>query len=285
MPATVRPLTGGMPTWNLPLAAPGLTIDLAQPIDLSLPVRFDAEAGRAFGLPAARAHAVLDAQHASCNCASYTITPHGDGTHTEGVGHLLTDVVPVNELLHAPLLPALLVSVEPRRLDDVQDEITGNHAPDDRVVDEDGLRIAIDAARAHLPAGFHPTALVIRAAWSAPLRFSGTNPPYFTIDAMELVLAQGVSHVLTDLPSLDREDDGGLLGAHRTFFSLAPRQKQIDGPPPRRTVTELCAIPAHVSPGPYALSLQLAPLVADAVPSRPLLFPLVVADASWLRST
>jgi arylformamidase len=272
-----------MPSWNAPLAGPGLTVDLAQPIDLSSRVRFDADAGRAFGLPAPTQKAILSAQDASCNCATYTITPHGDGTHTEGVGHLLEETVPVIDLLTSPLLPALLIDVEPKRLEDVPDEVAGNHTPDDRVVDEDAIHFAVERLRDELPKGFVPRALIVRSGVGNET-FSGKNPPYFTIDAMEEIVAQHFDHVLVDLPSLDREDDGGLLGAHRIFFDLAPRQKRLDGPAVRRTVTELCAIPKHVAPGPYALSLQLAPIVADAVPSRPLLFPLVVADASWLRS-
>ena len=95
---------------------------------------------------------------------------------------------------------------------------------------------------------------------------------------------RGFDHVLVDLPSLDREDDGGLLGAHRAFFDLPPRATRIHGPPPRRTITEMIAVDTRVADGLYALALQLAPIAADAVPSRPLLFALVVAAPTWLRA-
>ena len=44
---------------------------------------------------------------------------------------------------------------------------------------------------------------------------------------------------------------------------------------PRATVTELAYVPDDVLDGCYLLNLQVAPFVADAAPSRPVLYPLV----------
>lgn len=282
-----------MATWQLPLVGPGLAVDLARPHDLSMRVSFQAEAGRAFALPAARTRAVEGGgfvgdvrRGGSCNCETHVLTPHGDGTHTEGVGHLLADRIAVVDLAEPGLVPALVVTVAPALLADVSDEVAGNHAPDDRVVDELSLAEAIDRAAAAAPACFVARALVVRTAPGEErrrARFSGTNPPYLTADAAQLVRARGFDHLLVDLPSLDREDDGGLLGAHRAFFDVPALARALAGPPPRRTITELCAVDAAVSDGAFGLTLQLAPLEADAVPSRPLLFPLVAASPSWLR--
>lgn len=244
---------------------------------------FDDDAPRAFGLPAARTSAVEGGgfigdvrRGGSCNCETHVLTPHGDGTHTEGVGHLLTARVPVVELLHDALMPALVVRVTPVELGSVTDEVTGNHAREDRVVDQLSLEEAV--ARAAAP-DVPVRALII--ATQAPRTAQGDNPPYLTVDAALWLRARGVEHLLVDLPSLDRANDGGLLGAHRAFFDVPPRVTVLPGPPPRRTITELCAIPIDVAEGPAALSLQLAPLDADAVPSRPLLFPLVRAPLSF----
>ena len=49
-------------------------------------------------------------------------------------------------------------------------------------------------------------------------KWTGTNPPYVTGHAMALLRRLGVTSVLLDLPSADREDDGGGLIAHRSFF-------------------------------------------------------------------
>lgn len=293
-----------MPSWTLPLVGPGLAVDLSRPHDLSMRVRFedertsstDAGSGRAFFLPRAQTRAVEAGgfvgdvrRGGSCNCETHVLTPHGDGTHTEGVGHILAErvgVLGVLGLVEQGLLPALVVTVVPRRLEEVEDEVAGNHGPDDHVVDELSLADAIAAARAHAPPTLSPRALVLRTAPGAErraARFSGTNPPYLTPDAALLVRRERFDHLLVDLPSLDREDDGGLLGAHRAFFDVAPRATHLEGAPPRRTVTELCAVDEHVRDGAYALALHLAPLEADAVPSRPLLFPLVAAAPSWIR--
>jgi hypothetical protein len=304
-----------MPSWSWPLVGPGLAVDLSRPLDLSMAIAFDdaplpvpaagappggrasarARPGRAFGLPAAITSPVAlgafvgDVRRGgSCNCETHMITPHGDGTHTEGIGHLLHERVCVLELVDAGLMPALVITVVPARLDSVSDEVTGNHAPDDHVIDELSLQEAHQRAVRGASAHVRARALVVRTAAGETRRaagFSGTNPPYFTVDAALWVRAQGFEHVLVDVPSFDREDDGGLLGAHRGFFDLAARATHLaDGaPPPRRTITEMIAVDARVTDGLYALTLQLAPLIADAVPSRPLLFPLVAASTTWLR--
>lgn len=287
-----------MPSWSFPLVGPGLAVDLSRPIDLSLPIAFSVPASaRAFGLPAPTTSAVAvgafvgDVRRGgSCNCETHVITPHGDGTHTEGVGHLLHDRVPVLGLVDGGLLPVLVVTVAPARLDTVDDDVVGNHAPTDLVVDELSLQEAVERARQGAPA-LKARALIVRTAAgelhrSAHATGTRTAPqaPYFTVDAAAWVAGHSFEHLLVDLPSLDREDDGGLLGAHRAFFDVPARAVHIHGPPPRRTITELVAVDAHVADGLYALSLQLAPLMADAVPSRPLLFPLLATSPSWLRT-
>jgi hypothetical protein len=47
-----------------------------------------------------------------------------------------------------------------------------------------------------------------------------------------------------------------------------------DAKRPRATITELIYVPAEVNDGLYLLNLQVAPFVADAAPSRPVLYPL-----------
>jgi hypothetical protein len=81
-------------------------VDLSAARDLSIPIRFDdpafAQGARAFSLPAASTRAVEGGgfvgdvrRGGSCNCETHTFTPHGDGTHTEGPGHILQSRRPV----------------------------------------------------------------------------------------------------------------------------------------------------------------------------------------------
>ena len=97
---------------------------------------------------------------------------------------------------------------------------------------------------------------------------------------MRWIVAQGVDHLIVDLPSVDREEDGGELGAHRIFWDFAPGQ--TTPPPearPERTITEFACIPKGLDPGLYLLNLQLPAFMLDAAPSRPLLHPLTPAQA------
>ena len=106
---------------------------------------------RPFGLAAATSAAVQmgsfvgDVRRgASCNCETHVITPHVDGTHTEGVGHLLDARVAVPSV--PALMEALVIVVAPVALESVGDEVAGNHAPDDLVVDELSVREALARA-------------------------------------------------------------------------------------------------------------------------------------------
>ena len=80
---------------------------------------------------------------------------------------------------------------------------------------------------------------------------------------------------MVDVPSIDRTHDQGRLSAHRLFFGLAPGETGLDAA--RRgaaTVTELAFVPNELPDGPYLLELQVPELGGDALPSRPLLYPL-----------
>jgi arylformamidase len=93
-------------------------------------------------------------------------------------------------------------------------------------------------------------------------------PPYFTADAMQFLLQQNVQHLIVDIPSIDRLADEGKLTNHHLFWQV-PRGGSSAS---RRTVTELAYIDNTVPDGRYVLNLCLAPMLADATPSRPLLY-------------
>ena len=257
-------------------------VDVDNRRDLSLPIRFGAAHSRAFSLPAASSHAVEGGgfvgdvrRGGSCNCETHSLTPHADGTHTEGPGHLLAERVPV--VAPAPICLAVVVRVQPRLLGDSVDDVSGNHRHDDRVVD----RALLEDALARVGDVDDVSAIVIATESgdvTRAARFSGTNPTYLTVDAALFIRERGFMHLLVDLPSIDREDDGGLLAAHRAFFDLPTGVGAVTplviAP---RTVTELCVVDDDIAEGPWALFLQVAPIEADAAPSRPLLAPVVIA--------
>jgi kynurenine formamidase len=247
-------------------------VDLAHPFDLAHPVAF-APPGRAgaqpFGAPAPHAeplrvgHFSGDVlQGGSCNCSTITLTPHASGTHTECAGHLTREPLSAWKIVPHGLLPAVLVRVMPEREPD-------SASSRDRVVSGAALDAAWPAA---LP--FEPLALILDTGFGATYG-APADVAYLTPGAAQRVVTRGIEHLLVDLPSIDRMDDGGVLAAHRVFFGLEPGASRLaDARRARCTVTELAAIPQAAPPGAYLLALQVPAIAGDAVPSRPLLYPL-----------
>ncbi|MFZ9885895.1 MAG: cyclase family protein [Myxococcota bacterium] len=250
-------------------------VDLAGGIDAGHGVRFGRSEVGAFSLPAARREPVTlgsfvgsVARGGSVNCEELVLFPHGNGTHTECIGHILHDARPVSSLTPPGLIPARVVSARPMPLEQSGERYGGNHRSDDLVISAKALAPVL--GQRGLLSGW---ALVVRSG--VGIRdHSGSNPPYFTDDAMQLIDDSGTSHLLTDLPSLDRENDGGSLSAHRIFWGVQAHSAVSTGEKGQRTVTELCRLD-ELAEGRYLLSLQIAPLESDAAPSRPLFFPVL----------
>lgn len=256
--------------------------DLGQGVPLWIPLRFDGPQPNAFGLPEATAAAfevpgffVGDTrQGGSANCVTVTLNPHGNGTHTECVGHIVDERVSVESALGTGLVPAALVSVDLCARADCPDvyNVPGTEA--DRVISA----AALEQALRGVPEPWR-RALVIRTRPNGPdkrqRRHSGQDPAYFTLDAMEVVRRSGVEHLLVDLPSVDREEDQGGLRAHRIFWQVVAGERVVapDAVSRRWTITEMIYVPDDVADGLYVLNLQAAPFVLDAAPSRPVLYP------------
>jgi hypothetical protein len=85
-------------------------------------------------------------------------------------------------------------------------------------------------------------------------------------EAIAFLVANDVDHLLVDLPSVDKERDGGELRAHKAFWNLNGDLRK------EATITEFVFVPNDVADGTYLLNLQVAPFVNDASPSRPVLF-------------
>jgi kynurenine formamidase len=254
-------------------------LDLNAGIPLSIQLHFDGPQPNAFDMPEATESAVETdgfvgdtRQGGSCNCSRVTLYPHGNGTHTECVGHIVDDRVAVADRLRSALMPATVVSVEPERLGSSGDDYFGACEAEDWVISRSSLHRAL--GRADSPECFR-RALVLRTSHvDAPesYRWSGTNPPYLTSDAVDLMLVHDVRHLLVDLPSIDRERDGGTLPNHHAFFGVPPEFTQLPAQPSPRTVTEMAAVPDEVEDGAYFIDIQVPDFALDAAPSRPLLF-------------
>jgi arylformamidase len=221
--------------------------DLLGGIDLSIPLRFGGPQPNAFGLPRATADVVVSTEDGGpVNCVTVTLNPHGNGTHTECAGHVFSGEIDVRAAAPHGLVPCCVVSVAPR----------GNQ------IQAGDLAGALES----IPELFL-RALVLRTGQRQPLRdHTGQGPPSLHPDGARELRRLGVEHLLIDQPSVDPEDDGGLVASHKIFFEGVTLGA-------RRTITEMVCIPSSVADGLYMLSLHVPPFVLDAAPSRPVLFP------------
>jgi len=257
-------------------------VDLARPYQLAIPLHpgaaqlswFDAPPARSTPLQVGKfSGSVLSG--ASCNCSTLSLTPHCNGTHTECVGHLTREAVNVCDTLPHALLPALLVSLRP--------EESSTETCDPPAMSGD-TQITRAALLRSWPGPTYPVprALIVRTLPNGPdkcLRDYLQQPaPYMTPAAAALLVERGIEHLVLDVPSADRADDGGRLSAHRVFFGL-PSGSQALAQSTRKecTITELAFIPDEIADGAWLLSLQVPRIAGDALPSQPLLYALSAA--------
>ena len=246
-------------------------IDLASPIDISIPLNFDGPQPNAFDVEAAASKACEygsltgdTRRGGSCNFEQITFIPHCNGTHTECVGHITKERISIRDCLSDAFLPAILVSVGPE------------FSNEDLVIPEQQIR---DTTKAFGDVLDRNTALIIRTLPNdnsklSKIYDSDNMPPYFTLEAMKYVVKCGFRHLLVDLPSVDRLSDGGQLLNHRVFWDVEPGSFETNSRTRiSSTITELIYVPNEVPDGEYLLNLQIAPFVSDASPSRPLIFP------------
>jgi arylformamidase len=187
------------------------------------------------------------------NFLNVKINPHGNGTHTECVGHITSEPFTINQCLKEFIFIAELISIYPVRMEN-----------DDEVIMREQVEKSLGAQR--------PDALIIRTFPNDILKlkknYSGKNPPFLHDSVAEFLVSIGVKHLLVDLPSVDREEDGGKLLFHKTFWQY-PHAVRKDA-----TITELIFVPGEVEDGKYLLNLQIASFELDASPSKPVLYQL-----------
>lgn len=194
------------------------------------------------------------AEGGSVNFRDITFNPHGHGTHTECLGHITKDIHSVDACFRnlTSLMPCAVMTLTPQELGD-------DHVLDADLLDNVSSPLGEAVAIRTTPNGEDKRT----RAWS------NTNPPYFTAAFMNRLVQSEVKHLLVDLPSVDREVDGGLLKAHHAFWRVP------DKPRHGCTITEFIHVPDEVQDGLYLLNLQVAPMDNDAAISRPVLHPLV----------
>ncbi|MFK8038424.1 MAG: cyclase family protein [Crocinitomicaceae bacterium] len=195
----------------------------------------------------------------STNFNNIQLNPHGNGTHTETVGHISEAFYSINENLKTFFFTAELVTITPVVF------FNKGWKENDRIID----LALIQAATENIE---KIEALIIRTEPNdlskMNLNYSNTNPPYISEDAMAYIVSLGVQHLLIDLPSVDRENDHGELLAHKCFWDY-PNNIQA-----HKTISELIYVPTNIIDGTYILNIQIISLENDASPSKPILYPI-----------
>ena len=234
--------------------------DLSRPIDISIPLRHGMENPNCFYATPPEFNPLREgdftgsvAAGAPVNFFNVRINPHGNGTHTECVGHISPEGVTINQQLKKFHFIAKLISLFPVKTPD-----------GDRIITRDQVEGGCRPGEAE--------ALILRTLPNDRLKlrthYSGANPPYLQREAVLHLVECGIRHLLVDLPSVDREEDGGALAAHRAFWDY-PGASRKDC-----TISELIFVDNSVKDGLYLLNLQIASFELDVSPGKPVLYSL-----------
>ena len=232
-------------------------IDLSKPLDISIPMKGDESNLTAWGrdVPSIKPFSSGDSTYsvlkgAPVNFNDISFNPHAHVTHTECLGHITPEAESVNKELSKYFFLAELVTIAPEKYQD------------DFVISRKQLQYAFGNKKRE--------ALVIRTLPNLSEKmgrsYTNANPPYLLEQTAEFIVEKNISHLLVDLPSVDKEQDNGALLAHRAFWGLEGEKRS------HATITEFIYVPNELEDGTYILNLQLAPFENDASPSRPVLY-------------
>lgn len=234
--------------------------DTSEPIDISIPLSNTDMNPTAWYVekpsfePVRTEHYIGSvSEGGSVNFRDIRFNPHGNGTHTECLGHITDEVFSINKILKEYFFRAKLITVNPKNS-------MNNDGTMDRIISPEMLPDQLSGNEA----------LIIRTipndASKSTMHYSNTNPAYFDVECVSKIVANGIQHLLVDLPSVDRENDNGELAFHHKFWNVPENPNHV------RTITELIFVSNDIVDGEYILSLQVAPFENDASPSRPILY-------------
>ncbi len=234
-------------------------VDLSKPLDISIPLKAGMKNVNCFYAPPVEISPVRFGDFVGSreeggllNFKNVRLNPHGNGTHTECVGHISKEVFNLPNSLEKFHFLAKLVTIIPTRVGE------------DRIILKNQIKEVFKNKEAE--------AIVIRTFPNDDLKkstnYSGANPTYIHHEAVEYLVDAGVEHLLIDLPSVDREEDEGKLLSHKAFWNYPDNIRK------KSTITELIYVPNHIKDGKYLLNIQITALELDASPSKPILYEL-----------
>ena len=247
------------PRLSTTIAGKAYIAELAEAHDLSIPLRHGTQNPKAWYAPDPEFQPFTFGDFTgsiktggSVNFFSAQIYPHGNGTHTESVGHIAPDQFSVTDAVDRLFFNARLCTIAPE-----------SFGEDQVITLEQLLDINLENIEAFI------IRTLPNGGFKLTKNYSGKNPPYLSWQAAGYLREKGVRHLLLDLPSVDREEDGGELSAHKAFWNY-PEQPRLNA-----TISEMIYVPDYIHDGLYLLNIQIPPMILDAAPSRPFVIPLI----------
>lgn len=243
-----------------------IIVDLSKPLDLSIP--YSPLGPRAWYVDPMQITPVKNevfngsvTDGGAVNFRNIFFNPHGHGTHTECVGHISEENFMISRTLQQYFFIARVISIKP----EISIGTSTHQKKGDHIITVSQIEKLIGDEI--------PEAVIIRTLPNhlekLHTNYSNTNFCYLEAEALTWLAQKGVEHLLVDLPSIDREEDGGILAAHHAFWQY-PHSTRITS-----SITEFIFVPDVVEDGEYLLNLQVTRFDNDAAPSRPILFKIL----------
>jgi len=248
--------------------------DLSKPLDISIPLQNDGGNPKAFYAPNFNFSPVKTDEFIGSttdggilNFKNIIINPHGNGTHTECLGHITENNFTINKCLKYFHFLCQVVSIKPEK-----------QSNGDLVITEKQINNIVFKKDV--------TAITIRTTPNNSTKktkdWSGTNHPFIDHKAMKVLVEKGIEHFLIDSPSVDKENDEGKLLAHKTYWNLLNSKTEKKGAVliddendldrKHCTITEMIFVPNHIEDGLYLMNIMIMPIEMDASPSKILLY-------------
>lgn len=264
-------------------------LDDANPLNIAIPLNFNDAQPNAYDVEKARSEAceagelVGDTRRGgSCNFEQVKFIPHCNGTHTECVGHITHTRISVHDCLKDVFIAAALISIAPENANETSETYAIELNENDKLITKKKLEEALLSLEKENPqfAIRNSQSLIVRTLPNDESKLTRTYleeiPPFFSTEAIQFIRGLNVKHLLVDLPSIDRIFDEGRLSNHRIFWNVGQGSFEINEQSLiRNTITELIYVSDEIKDGAYLLNLQIAPFVADASASRPVLFKIL----------
>jgi len=249
-------------------------IDLNKFHDLSIPIHIDKKPPSFYDKEPLRIHHYKDENNktwktedgAACNIPIIDLNIHCGGTHSECRSHVTKENLTISELINDSFIPCELVSLEPTK--HIGDETYHSKiSNNDLIITKTMLKDKLKLIKKDIKAVIIRTFPNLRSEVITK-DYNKEHNAFFSNEAIDYMKSLEINHLVVDLPSIDKFDDGGKLGNHQIFWNL-------NGLPNNNTITELAFIKNEIKDDLYLLSINILNLNLDASPCRPIIYPIL----------